>query len=171
MLRPFESLKQMILHKQLMLADVTSPESKKSPILAKSPWLSQRGTKFLSRHGGTALEKRLLVGMNGKVWTALVLLVPIYWWLVCTVPPFGAVPFTMHMVEKGEHCNSFCEHIDSDTTPFLKNVTFDVLPEMGGAEPPRFAKFSFHPVARDKPPPCVESSRQYLRAPPGLILA
>ncbi len=118
-----------------------------------------------------AVAKNLLDGMNWKVWTALVLLAPIYWWLVCTVPPFGAVPFTMHMVEKGEHCNSFCEHIDSDTDHFLKNVILDVLSEAEGTESSPFAKFSFHPVARDSPPPCDDSFQQHLRAPPGLILA
>lgn len=117
------------------------------------------------------MANNALTKMNWKIWTALLLLAPIYWWLICTAPPVGAIPFTMHMVEKGEHCNSFCEHLASDADPLLKASPFDVLPEAVRSDLPWLIRLPLDSIVRDRPPPWCGSFQHSLRAPPALTLA
>ncbi len=45
-----------------------------------------------------------------KVMT-LLLLSPIYWWVVTVIPPFVTKEFTAHILEEGEHCDDYCQHL------------------------------------------------------------
>lgn len=97
---------------------------------------------------------------------ALALLLPIYSWLVCVLPPLGAVEFALHMAEKGEHCFSFCEH-HSDLTADPAHAHDAV--EVCGMPcpllvPPRVAPPA--PLTVVRPPPLMHLVSGAFRVPP-----
>ena len=87
--------------------------------------------------------------MNWKSRTAFLLLLPMYWWMVCVVPPIGAVEFVTHMAEEGEHCLSFCQHPSSFIDPPHASATVQ--------------------TPSDELIPRFDSLSHSLRAPPSLI--
>lgn len=96
---------------------------------------------------------------------ALVLLAPLYWWMVCVVPPFGVVEFATHVIETGEHCYSFCEQL-SDPVPPPHIVGVTVVSEVEGLPLLRFVNGHLPPQAARGRPPLWHSLSHGLRAPP-----
>jgi hypothetical protein len=104
--------------------------------------------------------------MNWKIGTALLLLLPIYWWMVCVLPPVGAVEFATHMTEAGEHCSSFCEH-SSSLIAFPQPVSMaSVQADKGPASQQVLALLAPLTVMDEHPPPQFCSIAHSLRAPP-----
>lgn len=107
--------------------------------------------------------------MNWKILTALLLLLPIYGWMVCVVPPLGAVEFVTHMAEAGEHCYSFCQHPSPPVDHPPESAAPDLLVDQ---QSPLLAPVVLLPhrcVRQDRPPPLFYSLSHSLRAPPSLI--
>jgi hypothetical protein len=107
--------------------------------------------------------------MNWKILTALLLLLPIYGWMVCVVPPLGAVEFVTHMAEAGEHCYSFCQHPSPPVDHPPESAAPDLLVDH---QSPLLAPVVLLPhrcVRQDRPPPLFYSLSHSLRAPPSLI--
>lgn len=105
-----------------------------------------------------------------KVMT-LLLLLPVYWWVVTVIPPFVTQEFTAHILEEGEHCDDCCQHlsslIDKPQPPVLHEFNaFELLPFTL-----LIAVLPLDHVARDRPPPLFYSLSHSLRAPPTLIPA
>ncbi|MBX3346125.1 MAG: hypothetical protein R3B11_04540 [Nitrospira sp.] len=97
---------------------------------------------------------------------AFLLLAPLYWWTVCVVPPLGVVEFAAHIVEAGEHCNSFCTH-PSDPVPHLHLLGPPVV--SGASDPPRRPLINGHippQAARGQPLSLLDSLSRSFRAPP-----
>jgi hypothetical protein len=109
--------------------------------------------------------------MNWKTLTALLLVLPIYWWLVCTVPPFGAVALTMHLAEKGEHCSSFCQHVSSIIEAPREFIVCNVSDDELVPACQLITWLSIPHAARDRPPPLFSSPSHRFRPPPTLTLA
>lgn len=101
-----------------------------------------------------------------KYWCAIALLVPLYSWLICVLPPVGAIEFALHMAEKGEHCSSFCEH----RTAFEANsVQWHGDVEVCGVPCPLVAPVRAVPcvpLTNFRPPPLTYLIAGALRAPP-----
>ncbi|PJA79775.1 MAG: hypothetical protein CO149_01675, partial [Nitrospirae bacterium CG_4_9_14_3_um_filter_51_5] len=71
---------------------------------------------------------KMTLKMNWKTAIASLLLLPMYWWMVCVLPPVGAVEFATHMAEAGEHCYSFCQHPSflADFSPSASSTSFHI---------------------------------------------
>lgn len=97
---------------------------------------------------------------------ALALLLPIYSWLVCVLPPLGAVAFAAHMAEKGEHCFSFCEH-HSDVTsdPAHAHEAVEVC-DVPCLLPVLLRVAPTAPLIVVRPPPLMHLVSGAFRAPP-----
>jgi hypothetical protein len=104
--------------------------------------------------------------MNWKIGTALLLLLPMYWWMVCVLPPVGTVEFATHMAEEGEHCLSFCEHSSSLIVFLQPASTASVQANEGLASQQIFAGSATLTVVDEHPPPQFSSISHSLRAPP-----
>lgn len=97
---------------------------------------------------------------------ALLLLAPLYWWTICVVPPLGVVEFTTHIIESGEHCNSFCAHL-SDPVPHPHLFGTPVLQRESDLPLRLFVEGHVPPqTARGQPLPLLESLSHGFRAPP-----
>ena len=104
--------------------------------------------------------------------TALVLLLPIYMWLVCVLlTPSNAVEFAEHMATCGEHCEPYGYHVPPavekpHASEILDLPIIDLALAFSCCEMPRREH-----VPRDRPPSLSYSSNHSLRAPPTLIPA
>lgn len=107
--------------------------------------------------------------MHRKQLGALVLLVPLYWWMVCVLPPIGAVEFVTHMAEAGEHCYSFCQHPSPPVDWPPESAALDLLFDEQAPLPSPVVLLPHRCVRQDRPPPLFYSLSHSLRAPPSLI--
>ncbi|MBL8044805.1 MAG: hypothetical protein JNL86_17995 [Nitrospira sp.] len=108
------------------------------------------------------------MGRYRKQFGALVLLVPLYWWMVCVLPPVGAVEFVTHMAEAGEHCVSFCQHPSSPVDQPPQSAVLDTLVDQQAFHAPVGLR-PYRRVRQNRPPPLFYSLSRSLRAPPSLI--
>lgn len=110
--------------------------------------------------------------MNWKVRIAILLFLPVCWWV--ELPPlWSAIDMAQHHVEcsDDEHCDVSCPHpvspIDPPHSVSAPDIPYDesILHEQLIALLP-------HPhLARDRPPPLFYSLSHSLRAPPTLMFA
>ena len=104
--------------------------------------------------------------------TALVLLFPVYMWLVCILlTPSNAVEFAEHMATYGEHYEPYGYHVPPvvekpQAAGSADLQTADLVPAFWCCAMPRQAH-----APRDRPPPLFDSNSHSLRAPPTLIPA
>ncbi len=105
--------------------------------------------------------------MNWKIGIAFLLLLPIYWWMVCVLPPVGAVEFATHMAEEGEHCLSFCEH-SSSLIVFLQPASTASFQANEGPSSQQVLALLAPPLTAvdEHPPPQFYSISHSFRAPP-----
>jgi hypothetical protein len=111
--------------------------------------------------------------MNWKRLTAILLLLPVYWWHVGVIPPLDAREFAEHMVvvPEGGHCNEVCVHPSSLIDPPQVSASLDIPDEAHIPHECLIAVLPHPHAARDRPPPLFLSTSHSLRAPPTLILA
>lgn len=107
--------------------------------------------------------------MHWKTLTALLLLLPTYAWMVCVLPPIGAVEFVAHMAEAGEHCYSFCQHPTPPVDHPPESAALDLLFDRPAPLPAPVVLLPHRWVLQDRPPPLFHSLSHSLRAPPSLI--
>lgn len=96
---------------------------------------------------------------------AFLLLAPLYWWTVCVVPPLGVVEFTTHIIESGEHCNSFCAHL-FDPLPHPHLVRLPLLLGVSDSPLRPLVGWSIPPQAARGQPSLSHSVSHGFRAPP-----
>jgi hypothetical protein len=108
------------------------------------------------------------------VWklTAMVLLFPVYMWLVCILlTPSTAVEFAEHMATYGEHYEPYGYHVPPavekpQAAGSVDLQTAGLVLAFSCREKPQREHGS-----RDRPPPLFNSNSHSLRAPPTLIPA
>lgn len=107
--------------------------------------------------------------MHRKQLAALGLLVPLYWWMVCVLPPIGAVEFVTHMAEAGEHCYSVCPHPSPPVDHPPESAALYAFFDQQAPLPAPVVLLPHRWVLKDRPPPLFHSLSHNLRAPPSLI--
>lgn len=85
--------------------------------------------------------------------------------------PQGAVEFTAHMAEEGEHCYDHCAPPFSLIDPPTRNYFAEQWQERSLPRVPDFVVRREWQQTRDRPPPLFASPSHSLRAPPTLIPA
>lgn len=96
---------------------------------------------------------------------ALLWLAPLYWWTICVVPPLGVVEFSAHIIEVGEHCNSFCAQL-SDPVPHPHLLGLPLLPGLSDLPLRPSVEWHVPPQAARGQPPLSHSLSHGFRAPP-----
>ncbi|MFZ3013404.1 MAG: hypothetical protein WA045_06825 [Nitrospira sp.] len=85
--------------------------------------------------------------------------------------PQGAVEFTAHMAEEGEHCYDHCAPLFSLIAPPVQNKFAEEWQERSLPGVPDIVLSCEWYQIRDRPPPLCASPSHSLRAPPTLISA
>ena len=113
-----------------------------------------------------------MLNMNWKIVIALVLFLPVCWWI--ELPPlWSAIDMAQHHVEceDDSHCNEVVVHPKSLVDRPAPSLEVNIVCETFA---PQELLIALHPDphrARDHPPPLFCSLSHSLRAPPTLILA